>query len=190
MKNDTDELYLQIGRRLQAYRHRAGLTLRELAEETKLSPSYLSKLESGKVGMSVGTLDKLSSAIGLSMWDLIGRDEEEGEYWVVRNDQRKRLVLSEGVVFEDVIPRIAEFGLSGSLVFCQVNGCSGTEMTTHKGHEFRYVLQGVFDYWVGDEKLTLEPGDSISHSGELPHRWENAGSEDGIFLVVSTLPAY
>jgi transcriptional regulator with XRE-family HTH domain len=190
MKNENDELYSQIGRRLQAYRNRAGMTLRELAEDTGLSPSYLSKLESGKVGMSVANLDKIATGLGLGIGDLVGEGEEEGEFWVVRNDQRKRLVLGEGVVFEDLVPRIPEFGLSGSLVFCQAEGCSGMEMTTHKGDEFRYVLQGVFDYWVGDEKFTLHPGDSISHSGTLPHRWENVGSEDGIFLVVSTLPAY
>ena len=190
MTSETDELYAQIGRRLQGYRNRAGMTLRELAEETGLSPSYLSKLESGKVGLSVSNLDKIASSIGLGIGDLVGEGEVEGEFWIIRNDQRKRLLLGEGVVFEDLIPRIPDFGLSGSLVFCNAGGCSGTEMTTHKGDEFRYILQGEFEYWVGDEKCTLQSGDSISHSGELPHRWKNAGSEDGVFLVVSTLPAY
>jgi transcriptional regulator with XRE-family HTH domain len=190
MKNENDQLHVQIGRRLQAYRNRAGMTLRELADETGLSPSYLSKLESGKVGLSVANLDKIATGLGLGIDTLVGEDEEGGEFWVVRHDQRKRLVLSEGVVFEDLVPRIPEFGLSGSLVVCKAGDCSGMEMTTHKGDEFRHILQGVFDYWIGDEKFTLEPGDSISHSGELPHRWENTSSEDGIFLVVSTLPAY
>lgn len=92
-------------------------------------------------------------------------------------------------MYEELTPRIAEFGLSAILVRCQPGDSSG-EMTAHKGDEFRYVAQGEFRYWMDDDEFVLHPGDTISHPGTTPHRWENIGSEEGILVVVSTLPSY
>jgi len=39
----------------------------------------------------------------------------------------------------------------------------------HPGFEFIYMLQGKIEYRVADAVHTLEPGDSLTFAGELPH---------------------
>ena len=185
------QIYEQIGRRLHAYRSRSGMTLRDVSEATGLSPSYLSKLESGKVGVSVANLDKIATAIGLSDMALLmsESDPQDIASWVTSADRRTRLLVENRIMYEKLTPRIAKFGLSAVLIRCQP-GDSSAEMTTHKGDEFRYVVKGEFRYWLADHEFTLHAGDTISHFATMPHRWENISSEEGIMLVVSTLPSY
>jgi mannose-6-phosphate isomerase-like protein (cupin superfamily) len=42
----------------------------------------------------------------------------------------------------------------------------------HSGTEFIYMLEGVLAYRVGEELYTLEPGDSLTFRGEIPHKPE------------------
>ena len=42
----------------------------------------------------------------------------------------------------------------------------------HSGTEFIYMLEGQVEYSVGGENFVLEPGDSLTFRGELPHRPE------------------
>ena len=45
-----------LGSRLKGYRLKSGLTLRELARQVNVSPSFISQIENGKSQPSVATL--------------------------------------------------------------------------------------------------------------------------------------
>lgn len=53
-----------IGARLRALREAKGLTTRELAERCGLIHSHIVRIESGRYGFSIDTLDKLTTALG------------------------------------------------------------------------------------------------------------------------------
>jgi transcriptional regulator with XRE-family HTH domain len=63
-----------IGNRVRRYRNERGLTLTRLAQEAKLSKSYLSEIENGETPRPSGrTLYALAEALGVTMSDLLGR---------------------------------------------------------------------------------------------------------------------
>ena len=189
MKEEINPIYEQVGERLRAYRNRSEMTLRELSDATGLSSSYLSKLESGKVGVSVANLDRISQAVGLNIGLLLSdRSWKDRSSWVTKARFRTRIVVEGTVMYEPLVPPIPDFGLTSNLVTCQPGDSSGG-LTSHRGHEFRYVVKGELRYWVSDHEFLLEAGDTISHTGSTPHAWENAGSEEAIFLIVGTLLA-
>ncbi len=175
------------GPRLKALRKRAGMTIHELAEKTDLSPSFISKLETGKVGVSISNLDKIASAYGLGVGHLVKEHPDKKVPLVVKRNRGDRFVLNGNILYERVSPNDPHFGLSSVLVRSHPGETSG-EMTTHIGDEFRYILNGAFRFWVGDNVYELQAGDTLSHPSDLPHRWENIGSEEGCFLVVGTMP--
>ena len=57
--------------RLSDIRQAKGLTQKELADKLGMSYSYLSKLESGKVNVSLATLRKLAKALKVRVADLV-----------------------------------------------------------------------------------------------------------------------
>jgi transcriptional regulator with XRE-family HTH domain/quercetin dioxygenase-like cupin family protein len=65
---------LNLGARLKAARLSSGMSLRELARQLGVSPSFVSQLENGKSQPSVATLYSLSQLLGLSMDELFGAD--------------------------------------------------------------------------------------------------------------------
>lgn len=62
---------IQFARRLKRLRKQAGFTQEELAYKTNLSITFIGLLETAKRKPSFKTLQKISSAIGVKMKDLL-----------------------------------------------------------------------------------------------------------------------
>lgn len=60
----------QLGAKLRVARKHAGLSLRELARQLSVSPSFLSQMENGKSQPSVATLYSLAQVLGVSIDEL------------------------------------------------------------------------------------------------------------------------
>ncbi len=65
----------QLGSRLRLARRQAGLSLRELARQLSVSPSFLSQMENGKSQPSVATLYSIAQVLGVSIDELFHTDE-------------------------------------------------------------------------------------------------------------------
>ncbi|GAB2513268.1 Transcriptional regulator ClgR [Corynebacterium atrinae] len=69
----TPELLLReaLGGALRAFRADQGITLRELAEQARVSPGYLSELERGRKEVSSELLASVCYALGTSVADVL-----------------------------------------------------------------------------------------------------------------------
>lgn len=68
-----------LGQRLRTSREQQRISLRALAKQINVSPSFLSQVELGRATPSVGTLYALVTALGLSLDDVMTGDEQEPE---------------------------------------------------------------------------------------------------------------
>ena len=59
-----------LGERLKGIRMKQGLSLRELARQANVSPSFISQIENGKSQPSVATLYSFSQLLDISIDDL------------------------------------------------------------------------------------------------------------------------
>ena len=64
----------QLGSKLRLARRQAGLSLRELARQLSVSPSFLSQMENGKSQPSVATLYSIAQVLGVSIDELFHAD--------------------------------------------------------------------------------------------------------------------
>lgn len=62
---------LKFGKKLQRLRKGCGITQEKLAEMTKLSTTFVGLIEIGKRRPSMKTLQKIASALGVQVKDLI-----------------------------------------------------------------------------------------------------------------------
>lgn len=179
-------MYHRIGKRLKDLRKRARMTLNALSKQSGLSPSYLSKLEAAKVGVSVANLNKIASALGVDITALIS-EEEEADSWVTIAGHRNHVVLEGGAISEQLIPAITSFGLSGSLYTCSP-GYKNNQTAEHRGDDFLFVVRGTFKVLLDGHEYILNPGDSISCPANTVYDWGNIGGDEGVLLIVSTMP--
>ncbi len=60
------EINIQIGDQIKKAREKALLTQKQFAERIDVSPQYVSDLERGVVGVSVSTLKRICTVLGVS----------------------------------------------------------------------------------------------------------------------------
>ncbi len=62
---------IALGKRVKRLREQSGKTQEEIADRTRLTQTYISLLETGKRRASMRTLEKIASAIGVKVRDLL-----------------------------------------------------------------------------------------------------------------------
>ena len=63
---EKKELHIKIGEQIKFAREQAKLTQELLAEQVGVSPQYVSDLERGVVGVSIATLIKICTTLGVT----------------------------------------------------------------------------------------------------------------------------
>lgn len=164
-----------LGQRLKSLRLGRRLSLRELAELTGTSASFISQLERGLTGASTASLNQMASALGVSV-AMLFEDSAAGQRGVLLRSERPSLPPSDGCrkmllsrpPLSDMEVYVGEFEIGGS---------TGPALYTHgDAHEMLVVLRGIVEVSLGDVRHVLEEGDSIEYATSTAHRSENIGS--------------
>jgi transcriptional regulator with XRE-family HTH domain len=185
----VDEESAELGPRVRALRTRLGMTARDLATATDLSPGFISQLERGLTNPSVATLLRICRVLNVQIGDLF--TETKATRRLVRRSERAVYVVSEAG-FEEARISVDPRGLV-ELVWSRINpgGGTGDELLVHGSEtECVYVLRGSVDVVVGDEVYHLDEGDCVTLPGDLPHGCANRGSEPAELLWVTAPAVY
>lgn len=166
----------QPGAIIRQFRKQRNITLREVAEATGLSESFLSQFERGQSAASIRSLRSITDALGVTFSEVFHADEEAGSR-VIRADMRVTIPFGDGAVKQVLTPRLldsievlrVEFGPDGS---------TGDELLVHgPSDEVLVVEAGTVLVELGEEKHYLSEGDSITFRSEVPHRVSHASGE-------------
>lgn len=164
-----------LGMRLKSLRLARRLSLRDLADATGTSASFISQLERGLTGASTASLNQIASALGVSV-AMLFEESAAQNHGVLRRSERPSLPPSDGCrkmllsrpPLSDMEVYVGEFDIGGS---------TGSDQYTHgDAHEMLVVLRGIVEVSLGDARHVLEEGDSIEYTTSTPHRSENIGS--------------
>ena len=220
----------QLGAKLRLARRDAGLSLRELARQLSVSPSFLSQMENGKSQPSVATLYSIAQVLGVSIDELFYTDEPSSDAVVVepsagagvaapatnarrslgvvsrsamsspaeafdreprrltvsRPDQRPRLEMDSGVIWEQLADSAPDVDFIEIIYPAGSSSTNDQKMMRHAGHEYGYLLEGELEVTVGFDVFTISPGDALSFDSSVPHLLRNRTSADarGIWCVL------
>jgi DNA-binding transcriptional MerR regulator len=179
-----------LGMRIRRLRRRQGISLRQLATRTGLSPSYISSLERSHGRPSIASLQKLAAALGTNLSLMLGDESASSAgQLVVRPHQRRKLHLdTPGILMEQLA--VEEQDLEPTVVRISP-GCGSEDSYHHEGEEFIFVLDGTFEITLEETGVhVLEPGDAITFRSHRPHRWRNPGTSETILIWVNTPPTF
>ena len=159
-----------VGPRLRTLRRDRGATLAELAEQTGLTASTLSRLENGKVRPTLEQLLPLARAHGVALDELVDAPPT--------GDPRVHLrpVRRHGRIFIPLTRRAG--GIQAyKVIFPPEKPPVGRALRTHEGYEWFYVMNGTVRLILGDQDLTLGPGEAAEFDTREPHWLGNPGTE-------------
>jgi transcriptional regulator with XRE-family HTH domain len=143
------------------------MTLVDVTEQTGISKSTLSRLETGQRRPTLEILLALSVTYRVPLDDLVGAPEV--------GDPRIRLRPGQ-VKGRTVIPLSREPDSMQAWKIVIPASMVGPEPRAHDGHEWIYVLSGRVRLVLGAHDSVLEPGDVVEFDTRLPHWFGSAGS--------------
>ena len=167
MDAELAEILDSIGPRLRALRRDRGLTLEDLAEETGISVSTLSRLESGIRRPTLDLLIPLARAHHVALDQLVAAP--------ATGDPRVHLKPRRRESGSVLVPLTQYPGRVQ--VFKQVLARREPRLVTHAGYEWLYVLAGELRLVLGERELVLRPGEVAEFDTSEPHWFGPSGTE-------------
>ncbi|EHM93551.1 hypothetical protein HMPREF0975_01840 [Actinomyces sp. oral taxon 849 str. F0330] len=177
MDVSAESLAHVIGSRIKQERSNRRWTLDQLAEVAAVSRRMLVKVEQGAVNPSVGTLLRLSDALGIGLPALVEpptprtvklvRSGEGARLW--SGDHGGAGVLVAGTQPPDVV-ELWDWTLNPGDHHASEAHTSGTR-------ELLHVQTGSILVTVGDDAYELRTGDALTFYGDVAHSYDNPGQE-------------
>jgi transcriptional regulator with XRE-family HTH domain len=163
--NHSDEsIDARVRRRLRELRTQQGLTLQQVSERASIDVSMLSRLESGKRRLALDHVAGLAAALGVSADELLGSS--------VPPDPRVRSkpTTRNGLTMWPLASRGPLGALRAFKIRISPRRLKPPEtLRVHDGHDWMYVLDGRMRLLLGDQDLTIEPGEAVEFSTHTPH---------------------
>lgn len=163
----------QVGPRLRAVRLQRGRTLTDVAEETGISKSTLSRLESGQRRPSLELLLPLAEAYRVPLDDLVGAPDV--------GDPRIRL-KPHSRNGRTVVPLSRQPGGVQAWKLVIPNAKATPELRSHEGYEWLYVLTGRLRVVLAEHDVLLAPGEVAEFDTRLPH-WFGSDGEGAVEVL-------
>ena len=191
--SNKDALAGRIGKNLKTFRNGLGLSQKNLALATGLSPTLISRIEGGLVMPSIGTLQEIADRLKTDIAYFF-KGEEAEEYVITRKGSRKISYAKRGPKGKVTygLELLAEGMENPFMEPCIVTefGRPGDEfrLAKHDGQEFIYVLEGKLELTLGEKKFTLNEGDAAYFLGEIPHGGRSLGKRTARTLNVHLIP--
>jgi transcriptional regulator with XRE-family HTH domain len=163
MDDPTDRTLDVVGPRLKQLRHRRDITLSDLAEETGISTSTLSRLEAGLRRPTLEQLLPLARAYGVTLDELVDAPPTGNPRINLRP-----IPCADG---STILPLTRRPGGIQAYKFVLPTGRDEAEpdMRTHDGYDWVYVLNGRLRLVLGEHDLILEPGEAAEFDTRTPH---------------------
>jgi quercetin dioxygenase-like cupin family protein/ribosome-binding protein aMBF1 (putative translation factor) len=177
-----------LGSRIHKAREMRGLTLQDLSSRTGISMETLERVESDKMIPPLGELIKLGKGLEMKMGYFISPGQEK-PMTVVHADRRpaisrhgKKRSEQYGYFYESLAPEKANRFMEPFLI--TMVPTEVTELSSHDGQEFIFVLEGEIRAQVMDQVEILRPGDAVYYDSGNLHLVKCHGGKPAKILAV------
>jgi transcriptional regulator with XRE-family HTH domain len=181
-----------IGAAIRELRQRDGLTIAQVAEKADISRGMLSKIETGQTSAGMDTLARIARALGVSMSMLFSKyDAASSEAQHVKAGTGMEVVrrgTKSGHTYHLLAYDKGPVKLFEPFLITMDDDSQRYPTFQHPGTEFLYMLDGTLEYRCAQQTYLLEPGDSLSFPGTLPHGPERLLKFPIRFLSVIVYP--
>lgn len=157
---ESSEVEEVVRTRLRSLRTTLGYSLEELAERTHLSPSTISRVETGRRTLGLDVLLPLAAALQVSLDALL--DVGDDHDVVIRPTPNR-----EGTRTTWLLSRPDGRTIAAKIRLEPTSGRPGQRV--HPGHDWFVVIRGRVRLWLGDRRIDVEAGEAAEFATMTPH---------------------
>jgi XRE family transcriptional regulator, regulator of sulfur utilization len=178
-----------LGARVRALREAMSLSLRDLAERSGVSAPMLSQVERGETSPTLQVAGRIAAGLDLRLSQLL-RLDEDGAVTVVRAGERRKGPSRgrTGHSYEILTPPLpgqrAELSRHTLAPGAVTGGPGDPPMHEPGSRETALVQSGTVVLACDGQHYELATGDCVTFDADLPHHFENPGTDDAVLLAV------
>lgn len=185
---------MTVGSKIREIRTGKQLTLKNVADKTKLTPSYLSQIERNITEPSISALRKVSNALEVPLGTFL-TDANHCRNVIIKAEERVKLDLPHSnVIYEFLTPMASEKKIHPKietiLVRIPSNCWTSDEAVSNETDECIIAVSGSVKIEIENETFILNQGDSIYIKESVEHRFFNEGDEEATIIKVLSSPVY
>jgi XRE family transcriptional regulator, regulator of sulfur utilization len=177
--DESEAIRTRVAENMRRVRLARGMSLRDVAAATGLSKALMSQIERAVANPTISTLSLIASALDVSFSELTRSSLIEPV--VVRAAEREPGTSGARMLF--TMPERRRFDVSEGVI---QPGDHGVKSDHGAGSlEYGYVVSGKVELVVGERTLSLEAGDAVQFSADLPHAYRARDVASTILAVVA-----
>ncbi|WP_354637880.1 helix-turn-helix domain-containing protein [Kitasatospora camelliae] len=161
MTQEDGGLDTLVRKRIRGLRVAMGWSLDELAARCYLSPSTLSRIETGHRRIGLDQLTAIARALGTSLDQLVESASDEDV--VIRPQHDAARGVTHWTMVRDPRLTVARMRITAA------PASRSTELRAHPGSEWLTVLSGTLVLQLADRRILVEAGQAAEFSTMIPH---------------------
>jgi mannose-6-phosphate isomerase-like protein (cupin superfamily) len=163
------------------------MTLKEVATQASISESFLSQVERGLTGVSLPTLQRIATVLGVMVADLFEPDQVLRPRVVHR--ERRTMMEFNGARNYLLTPRPLQ-NLEVFWIELDPGQSTADVPFTHgDSDEVLVLLSGEVEVTVDGRLYSLRAGDSLAYSSAVPHMCRNTGEALAEAIIALSPPS-
>ncbi len=181
---DKTSAALALGGKIRALRKRLQRTLDETATAAGISKPFLSQVERGLATPSITSLAGIARALGVTVQYFVDTPTEAKS--VRRADELQFFSFADSASLFARLTNVSSDRQLDAILVKLPAGQPQSEVTTHAGEEFLYVLRGEISLNLEGTIFVLHTGDSAHYESTVPHAWANTAGDETVLVWVGT----
>ncbi|WP_193708351.1 helix-turn-helix domain-containing protein [Alkalibaculum sporogenes] len=176
-----EEVYFKI----KSIRKKQKMTLKNMSEKTGFSVSFLSQMERGISPITMTSLKKITTALGIPMKILFTETETREEYY--RSDSHEALHgLQKNYKYIRTLSGRFPERIMDSFFLVMEPHATGFEAGNHDGEEFYYIVKGCGIFIIDGCEHEICAGETIHYPSRKTHLIQNREDEALEMICVIT----
>ncbi len=176
---------MNLGQQIRTIRESRKISLRKLAKEVGVSPSFISQVEQSKAQPSVDSLKKIAEVLGVNCSFLIGEEESSAVSAPVilsknKFDEKKL----HNIVLKKLVPENIENNMEPTFLNLAPGATTIEELSAETGEEFLLLLSGELEITLNGKVYHLHEGDNIYFNARVKHSFKNRSKNNTKLLWV------
>ncbi len=182
---------MKIGKKIRELRLKKEWTLADLARESGMALSSLSRIETGKMTGTIESHILVAKSLGVRLPELYAEVDPASATIEYRSQSQNSdkfaakgtllTVLTSGTLRKKMLP---------VLVSMQAGKSSQQEQAPEGVEKFLYLVKGQIEVTAGEKKISMNSGDSLYIQVSVPHSFKNNSSSVSLLLVVTCPPNF
>jgi len=175
MKQD-DELDALVRQRIRGLRVARGWSLDELAARSFLSPSTLSRIETGHRRIALDQLTPIARALGATLDQLVESDNDDDV--VIRPHRDEARGMTTWLLSREGAPH------GVTVAKLRVTRPVPSELRVHPGRDWFTVLSGTVVLRLGERTILVQAGEAAEFSTMVPHAFGTDGEAAEVLCIL------